>query len=99
MAMRQPAANVYFFMRTTISILEIKGTWNITKGILRQAWAGLTDNGLGLAEGKQDELLGRVQRSTGETREALKMALMQSAYACSLRLRPIRHSNVESTRL
>ena len=49
--------------------LEIKGDWNITKGKLKQKWAKLTDDDLQLAEGKQDELLGRIQKRTGETRE------------------------------
>jgi len=41
--------------------LEIKGDWNITKGKLKQKWASLTDDDLQYAEGKQDELIGRVQ--------------------------------------
>ena len=49
--------------------LEIKGDWNITKGKLKQKWAKLTDDDLQFAEGKQDELLGRIQKRTGETRE------------------------------
>jgi uncharacterized protein YjbJ (UPF0337 family) len=60
------------------TLLEIKGTWNITKGIMGQAWAEFTDDGLELAEGKQMELLGRIQKSTAETREALKRAVKQS---------------------
>ncbi len=50
--------------------LEIKGDWNITKGKLKQKWAKLTDDDLQYAEGKQEELVGRIQKRTGETREA-----------------------------
>ena len=55
--------------------LEIKGDWNITKGKLKQKWAQLTDDDLQFAEGKQDELLGRIQKRTGETREAIEKVL------------------------
>lgn len=55
--------------------LEIKGDWNITKGKLKQKWAHLTDDDLQFAEGKQDELLGRIQKRTGESREAVEKAI------------------------
>jgi uncharacterized protein YjbJ (UPF0337 family) len=55
--------------------LEVKGDWNITKGKLKQKWAKLTDNDLQYTEGKQDELLGRIQKRTGETREVIEKAL------------------------
>jgi uncharacterized protein YjbJ (UPF0337 family) len=53
-----------------MTTLEIKGDWNIIKGKLKQKWAHLTDDDLRNAEGKHDELLGRIQKRTGETREA-----------------------------
>jgi uncharacterized protein YjbJ (UPF0337 family) len=55
--------------------LEIKGDWNITKGKLKQKWAQLTDNDLQYAAGKNDELVGRIQKRTGETREAIEKAI------------------------
>jgi uncharacterized protein YjbJ (UPF0337 family) len=55
--------------------LEIKGDWNITKGKLKQKWAQLTDDDLQFADGKHDELLGRIQKRTGETREAVEKAV------------------------
>ena len=58
--------------------LEIKGDWNITKGKLKQKWAKLTDDDLQFAEGKQEELLGRIQKRTGETREAVEKAIKES---------------------
>ena len=58
-----------------MTTLEIKGDWNIIKGNLKQKWAGLTDDGLQLIEGQQDELLGRIQKRTGETREAVETAI------------------------
>ncbi|MES2505589.1 MAG: CsbD family protein [Verrucomicrobiota bacterium] len=52
--------------------LKIKGTWNETKGKLKQKYADLTDNDLLFEEGKEDELLGRLQQRTGETKEAIR---------------------------
>ena len=51
--------------RTIMTTLEIKGDWNITKGKLKQKWAKLTDNDLQYADGKQDELIGRIQKTHG----------------------------------
>jgi uncharacterized protein YjbJ (UPF0337 family) len=62
--------------------LEIKGDWNITKGKLKQKWAKLTDDDLQYVEGKQEELLGRIQKCTGETREAVEKAIKDSSAAC-----------------
>lgn len=63
--------------------LQIKGEWNIIKGNLKQKWAQLTDDDLQFIEGKQDELLGRIQKRTGETREAVEAAIKdyRSAFA------------------
>jgi len=48
---------------------EIKGTWNEQKGKLKQQFATLTDNDLLFAEGKKDEMLGRLQVKLGKTKE------------------------------
>jgi uncharacterized protein YjbJ (UPF0337 family) len=64
--------------QTIMTTLEIKGDWNITKGKLKQRWAKLTDNDLQYIEGKQEELLGRIQKVTGETREAVEKAITES---------------------
>lgn len=58
--------------------LQIKGDWNIIKGKLIQKWANLTDDDLQYAEGKKDELIGRIQKRTGESREAVEKALKDS---------------------
>ncbi len=51
---------------------EIKGDWSITKGRLKQAWENLTDDDLRYEEGKQEELLGRIQKRTSATRPAVE---------------------------
>lgn len=65
-----------------MTTLEIKGDWNITKGKLKQKWAKLTDDDLQYIEGKQEELLGRIQKRTGETREAVEKAIKESHSSC-----------------
>lgn len=51
--------------------LEIKGNWNELKGKIKQKYGQLTDDDLQYAEGKEDELLGRLQKKTGKTKEKL----------------------------
>ena len=52
--------------------LQIKGNWNEIKGKMKQKYADLTDDYLNYAEGKADELLGRLQKKTGKSKEELK---------------------------
>ncbi len=52
--------------------LEIKGSWNDAKGKLKQKYAQLTDDDLLFVEGKDDELLGRLQKSLGRTKEEIR---------------------------
>ena len=58
-----------------MNTLEIKGDWNITKGKMKKKWAHLTDSDLEYTEGKQDELVGRIQKRTGQTRDAVEKAI------------------------
>ncbi len=51
--------------------LEIKGNWNEMKGKLKQKYGDLSDDDLAYVEGKEDELLGRLQKKTGESRQKL----------------------------
>ena len=62
--------------------LEIKGDWNIVKGKLKQQWAQLTDDDLQMADGMQEELIGRIQKRTGESREAVEKALKHASSSC-----------------
>ncbi|RYZ27384.1 MAG: CsbD family protein [Sphingobacteriales bacterium] len=49
----------------------IKGNWNELKGKLKQKYADLTDDDLMYAEGKEDELYGKLQQKLGKTKEEL----------------------------
>ena len=51
--------------------LQIKGNWNEMKGKIKQKYADLTDDDLTYVEGKEDELLGRLQKKTGKARQDL----------------------------
>lgn len=53
------------------NLTELKGDWNETKGKLKQKFAMLTDNDMLLVEGKQDEMLGRLQAKLGKTKEEI----------------------------
>ena len=52
--------------------LELKGGWNAVKGKLKQNYAQLTDDDLTFAEGKDEELLGRLQQKLGKSKEDLR---------------------------
>jgi len=52
--------------------LQIKGSWNELKGKLKQKYGQLTDDDLAFAEGKEDELLGRLQKKLGKSKEELR---------------------------
>ena len=52
--------------------LELKGNWNDVKGKLKQKYGQLTDDDLAFAEGKEDELIGRIQKKLGKTKEEIQ---------------------------
>ena len=52
--------------------LEIKGNWNEIKGKLKQKYGQLTDDDLTFVEGREDELLGRMQQRLGKNKEELR---------------------------
>lgn len=54
------------------NLTELKGNWNETKGKLKQKFAMLTDSDVLLVEGKQDEMLGRLQVKLGKTKEEIQ---------------------------
>ena len=52
--------------------LKLKGNWNEVKGKAKKAYADLTDDDLLYEEGKDDELIGRIQKKVGKTKEEVK---------------------------
>jgi uncharacterized protein YjbJ (UPF0337 family) len=53
----------------------LKGNWHIAKGKLKQKYANLTDNDLRYVEGKEEEMIGRIQKVTGARREEIERLL------------------------
>ena len=49
--------------------LRIRGNWNQMKGKIKQKYPDLTDDDLMLVAEKEDDLLGRIQRKTGKSRD------------------------------
>jgi uncharacterized protein YjbJ (UPF0337 family) len=59
------------------NLTELKGNWNETKGKLKQKFAILTDSDVLLIEGKQDEMLGRLQAKLGQTKEEIQKMISE----------------------
>lgn len=51
--------------------LKLKGSWNETKGKIKQAYGDLTDDDLTYEEGKDDEFVGRLQTKIGKTKDEI----------------------------
>jgi len=52
--------------------LNLKGNWNELKGKLKQQYGELTDDDLIFAEGKEDEMLGRIQKRLGRSKDEVR---------------------------
>lgn len=52
--------------------LKLNGSWNDVKGKIKQAYGDLSDDDLTYEEGQDDELLGKIQKKIGKTKEDLK---------------------------
>lgn len=50
---------------------QVQGNWNATKIKLKQKFAALTKNDLMFAEGNKEEMLERLQKKLGKTKEEL----------------------------
>ena len=55
-----------------MNTLSMKGSWKETSGKLKQQFANLTDDDLLFKEGKDEELLGRLQQKLGKTKEEVR---------------------------
>jgi uncharacterized protein YjbJ (UPF0337 family) len=55
--------------------LRFKGSWNEIKGKLKQQYGNLTDDDLVFAEGKEDELLGRLQKKLGKSKDEVRQMI------------------------
>jgi uncharacterized protein YjbJ (UPF0337 family) len=53
----------------------LQGNWNEIKGKLRNKWGQLTNDDLQQAQGNVDQLIGLIQRKTGEARSSVEQFL------------------------
>lgn len=60
-------------MNTTV----VKGNWNELKGKLKQKFADLTDDDLMYAEGKEDEMLGKLQIKLGKSKDEVRKIISE----------------------
>ncbi len=60
-----------------MTTMNLKGNWNEIKGKLKQKYGQLTDDDLTFAEGKEDELLGRLQKRLGKSKEDVRAEIEQ----------------------
>jgi len=58
-----------------INAQTLKGNWNEIKGQLRERWGQLSDDGLEAVSGNVDQLVGLIQKRTGESREKVEKYL------------------------
>jgi uncharacterized protein YjbJ (UPF0337 family) len=63
--------NSFTIKSIKMNTTEIKGNWDQQKGKLKQQFATLTDDDLLFAEGKKDEMMGKL----GKTKEELHKIL------------------------
>lgn len=56
----------------------LQGNWNEIKGKIRNKWGQLTNDDLQFAHGNIEQLVGLIQRKTGEARSAIEQFLEES---------------------
>lgn len=60
-----------------ISQQTLQGNWDEIKGLLRSKWGELTDDDVTEFNGNVEQLLGTIQRKTGEARESVEQFFEQ----------------------
>ena len=60
-----------------MNTLTLKGDWNVAKGKLKQKYGTLTDDDLAYERGREDELIGRIQKRVGHNREVVEHAVKE----------------------
>ncbi len=56
---------------------KMEGNWNEKKGKLKQMYGQLTDDDLAFTEGKEDELIGKLQRRLGKTKDEVRKMISE----------------------
>jgi uncharacterized protein YjbJ (UPF0337 family) len=58
-----------------VNTQELQGSWNRIRGKVKEKWGNLSDDDLQVHGGNIDQLIGRIQQKTGESREAIEAFL------------------------
>ncbi len=61
----------------------LQGQWNQLRGKLKEQWADLTDDDMKGLSGNIDQLIGRIQERTGESREKIENTLHEMSSKAS----------------
>lgn len=48
---------------------QVQGTWKQVRGKVKEMWGKLTDDDLDVVAGKKDQLVGKVQKAYGVSKE------------------------------
>ena len=64
-----------------VNTQAIQGSWNRLSGQLKEKWGNLTDDDLQIQGGNVDQVVGKIQQKTGETREAIEEYLNNLTFA------------------
>ena len=51
--------------------IKTKANWNALKGTLKEKYSELTDDDLLYVEGKEDQLIGKLQKAIGKSKEEI----------------------------
>ncbi|MFO0889348.1 MAG: CsbD family protein [Isosphaeraceae bacterium] len=60
-----------------VNTQQLQGTWNRVRGEIKEKWGNLSDDDLQLQGGNIDQIVGKIQQKTGESREAIEEFLNQ----------------------
>jgi uncharacterized protein YjbJ (UPF0337 family)/tetrahydromethanopterin S-methyltransferase subunit G len=75
---------------------QIQGDWNQIQGKVRQQWGELSDDDLSTFQGSVDQLVGLIQRKTGQARESITATLDKIVAESSSRMDDMRHYAAEA---
>lgn len=57
---------------TVMNNLELEGKWNKVKGAFKQKYGEWFNDDEAFADGKMDEVIGRIQEKSGKTRQEIE---------------------------
>ena len=60
-----------------VNAQQLQGSWNRLRGQVKEKWGTMTDDDLQLVGGNIEQIVGKIQQKTGESREAIEGFLNQ----------------------